>query len=232
MWKKEKANHFLRGKSYFYFLMWKKEEIDESGYVTEWSCFCFSRFHASPLHSEGGSRAWCLKTIDARQMNQSKLSGEQWCMPHEKQNAFTRMLGCKTYLHPIERSTLKTLFVEIFSCFLILFFLLQELDFIIYLVCWCLKHAIIDKRCVFLYFKSGDRPMALSGGNINRCLVYFMFLCFVFVSYFVFFNFVALWWRIPCLPRAAKCLPSDIWYLHSHSLPFPTLEHWTLNIKH
>ena len=114
-------------------------------------------------------------------------------MPHEKQNAFTRMLGCKTYLHPIERSTLKTLFVEIFSCFLILFFLLQELDFIIYLVCWCLKHAIIDKRCVFLYFKSGDRPMALSGGNINRCLVYFMFLCFVFVSYFVFFNFVALW---------------------------------------
>ena len=46
---------------------------------------------------------------------------------------------------------------------------------------------------VFLYFKSGHRPMALSGGNINRCLVYFMFLCFVFVSYFVFFNFVALW---------------------------------------
>ena len=39
--------------------------------------FCFSRFHASPLHSEGGSRVWCLKTIDARQMNQSKLSGEQ-----------------------------------------------------------------------------------------------------------------------------------------------------------
>ena len=47
---------------------------------------------------------------------------------------------------------------------------------------------------VFLYFKSGHRPMALSGGDINRCLLYFMFLCFVFVSYFVFFNFVALWW--------------------------------------
>ena len=175
---------------------------------------CFSRFYASPLHSEGGSRVWCLKTIDARQMNQSKLSGEQWCMPHEKQNAFTRMLGCKTYLHPIERSILKTVFVEIFSCSLILFFLLQELDFIIYLVCWCLKHAIIDKRCVFLYFKSGDRPMALSGGNINRCLVYFMFLCFVFVSYFVFFNFVALWW-----PRAINFMAeSQRWNLSLTSL--------------
>ena len=73
----------------------------------------FSRFHASPLHSEGGSRAWCLKTIDARQMNQSKLSGEQCYMQHEKQSTFIRMLDLKTYLHLIEKAILKTMCVEI-----------------------------------------------------------------------------------------------------------------------
>ena len=98
------------------------------------------------------------------------------------------MLGCKTYLHPIERSILKTVFVEIFSCSLILFFLLQELDFIIYLVCWCLKHAIIDKRCVSLYFKSGYDPMAFSGGNINRCLLYFMLFVFSICILFCIFQ--------------------------------------------
>ena len=34
---------------------------------------------------------------------------------------------------------------------------------------------------VFLYFKSGHRPMALSGGNMNRCLLYFMLLFMLFV---------------------------------------------------
>ena len=93
--------------------MRKKEEIDESGYVAEPSYFCFSRFHASPLHSEGRSRAWCLKTIDVGRCNQSKLSGEQCYMQHEKQSTFIRMLDCKTYLHLIEKAILKTMCVEI-----------------------------------------------------------------------------------------------------------------------
>ena len=39
MWKKEKGKSFSEGNKLILFLMWKKEEIDESGYVIEPSYF-------------------------------------------------------------------------------------------------------------------------------------------------------------------------------------------------
>ena len=40
-------------------------------------------------------------------------AGDSVYMQHEKQNAFTRMLDCETYLHLIEKAILKTICVEI-----------------------------------------------------------------------------------------------------------------------
>ena len=41
---------------------------------------------------------------------------------------------------------------------------------------------------VFLYFKSGHRPMALSGGNMNRCLLYFMLFVYCICIIFCIFQ--------------------------------------------
>ena len=41
---------------------------------------------------------------------------------------------------------------------------------------------------VFLYFKSGHRPMAFSGGNMNRCLLYFMLFVYCICIMFCIFQ--------------------------------------------
>ena len=41
---------------------------------------------------------------------------------------------------------------------------------------------------VFLYFKSGHRPMALFGGNMNRCLLYSMLFVYCICIIFCIFQ--------------------------------------------
>ena len=60
--------------------------------------------------------------------DQSKLSGEQCYMQHEKQSTFIRMLDCKTFNR---KGNIKDDVCGDLSCSLILFLVLQELDFII-----------------------------------------------------------------------------------------------------
>ena len=104
-------------------------------------------------------------------------------------------------------------------------------------VCWIIKHMYIQPEKVVLTTMTWEMQQMNSKSLYHHH--YFAF-CIFFVSSspFCIFNFGGRRQWIPCLPRATKCLLSDICICTAKfdvcTIPFvfSTLEHRTLDIKH